>query len=168
MVRVAVLTALLIFLSSVSRAQEPARLALIIGNQDYSAKVGPLKNPRSDAALVEASLKQLSFKVTVLKDASYKAMDSALKRYVTEVRRAGRNALSFFYYSGHGVANPETQINYLIPVAGAVLADSTLPSWSGSRLERGPSTFADANLDRLVHNAYRLEVLMSRLAAVKA
>jgi hypothetical protein len=43
-------------------------------------------------------------------------MDSALKRHVTEVRRAGRNALSFFYYSGHGVANPETQINYLIPV----------------------------------------------------
>src|SRR5262245_61400042 len=28
----------------------------------------------------------------------------------------GANALSFFYYSGHGVANPETQINYLIPV----------------------------------------------------
>jgi uncharacterized caspase-like protein len=24
--------------------------------------------------------------------------------------------LSFFYYSGHGVANPETQINYLIPI----------------------------------------------------
>src|SRR5262245_14622829 len=42
-------------------------------------------------------------------------MDIALKRYVTEVRRAGRS-LSFFYYSGHGVANPETQINYLIPV----------------------------------------------------
>src|SRR5262245_6044275 len=28
----------------------------------------------------------------------------------------GANALSFFYYSGHGVANPETQLNYLIPV----------------------------------------------------
>jgi uncharacterized caspase-like protein len=68
------------------------------------------------AALIEAALKQLGFKVTVLKDASYKAMDNALKRYVTEVRRAGRNALSFDYYSGHGVANPETQINYLIPV----------------------------------------------------
>jgi Caspase domain len=45
----------------------------------------------------------------VLRDANYKAMDSTLKR-------AGRNALSFFYYSGHGVSNPETQINYLIPV----------------------------------------------------
>ena len=39
-----------------------------------------------------------------------------MKRYVTEVRRAGPNTLSFFYHSGHGVANPETQINYLIPV----------------------------------------------------
>jgi Caspase domain len=47
--------------------------------------------------------------VTVLKNAGYKAMDSALKRYVTDVRRAGRNALSFFYYSGHGVANPDEQ-----------------------------------------------------------
>jgi hypothetical protein len=43
-------------------------------------------------------------------------MDSALKRYVTEVRRAGQGTISFFYYSGHGVVNPETQINYLIPI----------------------------------------------------
>ena len=37
-------------------------------------------------------------------------------RYIAAGPRAGRNALSFFYYPGHGVANPETQINYLIPV----------------------------------------------------
>src|SRR5215510_16565713 len=106
----------LLVLPTTLQAQEPARWALVIGNQDYAAKVGALKNPHNDANLIEASLKQLGFKVTVLKDANYKMMDSALKRYVTEVRRAGRNALSFFYYSGHGVANPETQINYLIPV----------------------------------------------------
>lgn len=96
--------------------QQPARLALLIGNKGYTAKVGPLKNPHRDVDLVEASLKRLGFKVTVLKDATYKQMDTALKRYVTDVRRAGRGALSFFYYSGHGVANPETGINYLIPV----------------------------------------------------
>jgi hypothetical protein len=110
-----IVTVFLLFPTTL-QAQAPARLALVVGNQGYSAKVGPLKNPHNDVNLIEASLKQLGFKVTVLKDASYKAMDSALKRYVTEVRRAGRNALSFFYYSGHGVANPETQINYLIPV----------------------------------------------------
>lgn len=97
-------------------AQEPARLALLIGNQGYTQKVGPLKNPFNDVGLIETSLKQLGFKITLLKDANYKAMNSALKRYVTEVRRAGPGAISFFYYSGHGVANPETQINYLIPI----------------------------------------------------
>ena len=116
MVRIAVGLFFFALLSSVSQAQEGTRLALVIGNQGYSAKVGPLKNPHNDVHLIEASLKQLRFKVTVLKDASYRAMDSALKRYVTEVRRAGRGTIGFFYYSGHGVANPETQINYLIPV----------------------------------------------------
>jgi formylglycine-generating enzyme required for sulfatase activity len=99
-----------------SIAEEPVRLALLIGNKGYSQKVGPLKNPHNDVDLVATSLTKLGFKVTVLKDASYKAMDTALKRYVTDVRRAGRGAISFFYYSGHGVANPETQINYLIPI----------------------------------------------------
>jgi hypothetical protein len=116
MVRIAIGVLLFALLSSISKAQEGVRLALVIGNQGYSAKVGPLKNPHNDVDLIEASLKQLGFKATVLKDASYKAMDSALKRYVTEVRRAGRRSISFFYYSGHGVANPETQLNYLIPV----------------------------------------------------
>jgi uncharacterized caspase-like protein len=115
LVRAAVAIVLLILPTSIY-AQEAARLALLIGNQGYHAKVGPLKNPHNDVTLIEASLKQLGFKVTVLKDANYKALDIGLKRYVTEVRRAGRNAISFFYYSGHGAANPETQINYLIPV----------------------------------------------------
>ena len=75
-------------------AQEPARMALLIGNQNYNQKVGPLKNPRKDVDIIAASLTKLGFKVTVLKDADYKTMETALKRYVSEVRRAGRGALS--------------------------------------------------------------------------
>jgi hypothetical protein len=37
-------------------AQEPARLALLIGNQGYTTKVGPLKNPHNDVRLIEAAL----------------------------------------------------------------------------------------------------------------
>src|SRR5262245_5747321 len=107
---------LFLFLHSSGQAQEPGRMALLIGNKGYSAKVGALKHPHDDVELVAAALKRVGFKVTLIKDASYKEMDIALKRYVTEVRRAGRGALSFFYYSGHGVANPETQVNYLIPI----------------------------------------------------
>ena len=53
-------------------------------------------------------------------------MDSGLKKYVTELRRAGPATISFFYYSGHGVANPETQINYLIPIDVADTNDDKL------------------------------------------
>ena len=102
--------------TNAARAEDPKRLALLIGNQGYTEQVGRLKNPHNDVDLIEASLKRLNFKVTVLKDANYKTIDIELKRYVTAVRRAGTAAVSFFYYSGHGVANPETQMNYLIPV----------------------------------------------------
>src|SRR5208337_137253 len=109
-----------------SASAEPARLALLIGNQNYAPKVGPLQNPLQDVALVAASLQALGFKVTVLNDADYRAMDVALKRYATELRRAGPGALGFFYYSGHGAANADTQINYLIPVDVASAEDETV------------------------------------------
>src|SRR5262249_9355584 len=97
-------------------AHADGRLALLIGNQSYSDKIGPLKNPHNDIALVGAALEKLGFKVTSVKDASYKAIDTALKRHIQQVRRAGKDTISFVYYSGHGAADPDTQINYLIPV----------------------------------------------------
>ena len=111
-----IVAAMVLTASQAVHAQEPARLALLIGNQGYAAKVGALKNPHTDVALIEAALTKLGFKVAVLKDANHRAMDTAIKRHVREVNRAGAGALSFFYYSGHGVANPETKVNYLIPV----------------------------------------------------
>jgi uncharacterized caspase-like protein len=107
-------------------AQEPARLALLVGNGGYAPKVGQLKNPRNDVALIGRALKELGFKVTTLEDADYRSMDTAIKRYVAEVRNAGKGAISFFYYSGHGVANPDTQINYLIPVDVSDPSDASL------------------------------------------
>ena len=42
-------------------------------------------------------------------------MDIAIKRHAAEVRRVGPSAISFLYYSGHGIANPDTRQNYLVP-----------------------------------------------------
>jgi tetratricopeptide (TPR) repeat protein len=92
------------------------RIALLIGNQFYTEKVGPLKNPHSDVALLEAALKKVGFDVVVLRDTNYRSLDLAIKRHISKVRDAGRDAISFFYYSGHGASNPVTHINYLIPV----------------------------------------------------
>jgi uncharacterized caspase-like protein len=116
MVRAVIFLFLLALMPSAATAQAEKRIALLIGNQDYNANVGRLKNPHDDVALVGAALKELGFQVTILNDADYRAMDVAIKRFVTEVRAKGKGTISFFYYSGHGAANPETQINYLIPV----------------------------------------------------
>jgi uncharacterized caspase-like protein len=115
-----------LFTAPAARAQEGPRFALLIGNSNYTQKVGPLKNPRNDVALVGEALRNLGFTVTILQDADYRTMDTALKRYVADVRKAGKGAISFFYYSGHGVANPETQINYLVPVDLADPSDNAI------------------------------------------
>ena len=107
---------LLLLLVLASGAQAESRIALLIGNQAYNEKVGPLKNPHNDIALVGAALEKVGFKVARIRDAGYKATDTALKQHIREVRRAGKDTISFVYYSGHGAADPDTQINYLIPV----------------------------------------------------
>jgi uncharacterized caspase-like protein len=42
------------------------------------------------------------------------------------VRREGEGTISFVYYSGHGAADPDTKINYLIPIDVTSADDETL------------------------------------------
>src|SRR5262249_1148452 len=97
-------------------AHAEKRFALLIGNQNYNAKVGPLKNPLDDIALMGAALDKLGFMVTLIEDADYRTIDTAIKRPVAALRREVPGAIGFLYYSGHGAADPDTKINYLIPV----------------------------------------------------
>jgi hypothetical protein len=92
MLRAAVIVLLIALLPSHARAE--ARIALLVGNQGYSDKVGVLKNPHNDVRLLEAALKRLGFKVSVLMDAGYRDMDSAIKENVGTVRKAGPRTIS--------------------------------------------------------------------------
>jgi hypothetical protein len=128
MLRVVLVAVLFLLVPSVAQAQ--ARIALLIGNQGYNAKVGPLKNPHNDIALIGAALEKLGFKITLVKDADYRSIDAAIKRHVQNVRREGQGAISFVYYSGHGAADPDTKINYVIPVDVANADDEDLWNYS--------------------------------------
>src|SRR5215510_8636701 len=116
--------------ASVSAQQAQARLALLIGNQAYNGAVGPLKNPHNDIALIGGALEKLGFKATLVQDADYRAIDVAIKRHIQNVRREGPGTISFVYYSGHGAADPDTKINYLIPVDVANADDEELWNYS--------------------------------------
>ena len=53
------LAILLLLFVFVSGAHAESRIALLIGNQAYSGKVGPLKNPHNDIDLVGTALEKL-------------------------------------------------------------------------------------------------------------
>jgi hypothetical protein len=61
--RIQAVLVLLVLVLAPSAAKSEARFALLIGNQSYNAKVGPLKNPHNDIVLIGSKLETLGFKV---------------------------------------------------------------------------------------------------------
>ncbi len=124
MLRVAVLILALVLAHPVNAE----RYALLIGNQTYVQEVGPLQNPINDINLVARSLEQIGFKaqnIRRVENANRVKILSEVDSYVDRLSKAGTNAVGFFYYSGHGVANQRDKRNYLIPV-GVRALDATL------------------------------------------
>ena len=97
-------------------AAEPSRLALLIGNSQYTNGIAPLKNPPNDVALLKRALEGLHFQVEVVTDAGFAQIGRAVNGYVNRLNAAGPGAIGFFYYSGHGAQNEDNHTNYLIPV----------------------------------------------------
>jgi Caspase domain len=115
MVRVAVVLILLTLVPSTAHAE--ARIALLIGNQSYDTSVGVLKNPHNDIAVVGDALARQGFDVLPpIRDAKRTAILGAIRDLVRKLNAAGAGAIGFIYYFGHGAAEKDTNINYLIPV----------------------------------------------------
>ena len=101
-------TALLI-LSLCCFGQGESRLALVIGNSDYS--ITPLQNPVNDARLVAKTLQELGFKVLVHENLETRREFANAIRVFGEMR--SNYDVGFVYYAGHGMqVNAE---NYLLP-----------------------------------------------------
>jgi Caspase domain/VHL beta domain len=112
MFRAAVIVLWFVVLPTIAWA-EP-RIALLIGNQAYTTEIGRLSNPHNDIALLERTLRGLGFEVTMVRDAGLATLHQSINAYVRRIQAAGPNAVGFFYYSGHGASDDNT--NYLIPV----------------------------------------------------
>jgi len=112
---VRVFVAIVLFLlPTAAIAQTEKRVALLIGNQGYGSEIGRLSNPHNDIALLERALKGLAFEVTTVRDAGLGGLHQVVNAYARQAQAAGRNAVGFFYYSGHGAA--DAGVNYLIPI----------------------------------------------------
>src|SRR5262245_4586348 len=112
-----VVAIVLLLLPTAVFAQAEKRIALLIGNRAYDASVGALKNPHNDIAVVGEALAKQGFEVLPpIKDARRSAILGGVRELARRLNTAGAGAIGFLYYSGHGAAEKDTNINYLIPV----------------------------------------------------
>lgn len=99
------------------------KVALIIGNEDYSKAYNPESNvdyAASDARVfAEYTKKVLGMEdkyVLLSTDATYMVMKSQVQRAIDIAKVMGPSAEIIFYYAGHGFPDQTTKIPYLIPV----------------------------------------------------
>ncbi len=85
------------------------RLALVIGNRDYTRK--PLSNPINDASDLAKALKQVGFEATLATNVDRVAFEQTVRDFANVVRPGD---VALFYFSGHGM-EVDGQ-NYLLPV----------------------------------------------------
>lgn len=91
-------------------ADDPSRVALVIGNDAYPQS--PLANAINDARAVADLLRTAGFRVDLRTDVSRNAVAEAVQAFGKAITRT-EVILGFFYYAGHGI-----QIdwrNYLVP-----------------------------------------------------
>ena len=116
---VSVVMAINIVVAGATDQADAKRIALLIGNDKYTASVGTLKNPSNDVNLIAAALNAIGFarkNIHVVIDADRIATLKAVDDYIAKVAAAGPDAIAFFYYSGHGAASKRDKRNYVIPI----------------------------------------------------
>ena len=96
------------------------RVALVVGNGSYGKGIGSLSNPPNDARLMADTLRQVGFDVIERVDIDQKGFKRAIKEFGDRLAGAGKDAVGFFFYAGHGIQVGGN--NYMIPV-GVEISD---------------------------------------------
>lgn len=94
-------------------ATADARLALVIGNGGYK-HLSVLRNAVNDAELMAATLRDLGFEVTLVKNADSQQMENAVYEFGERLVDKQRGEAALFFYSGHGLQDDRGSL--LLPV----------------------------------------------------
>src|SRR5687768_3892369 len=120
-----ILAALCIWSLGAAHAWAEPRVALVIGNSAYDARMGYLDNPVNDAAVIAATLRRAGFDVDQAVDLDRQGMEKAIARLGERVERAGPSTTALFFYAGHGLQY--YGINYLVPIGAPIRVQDDIP-----------------------------------------
>ncbi len=96
-------------LATLNASSQGRRLALVIGNDDYT-NLEKLRKAASDSRAIADALVDLGFEVTALQNVGRNQFDDALDTFYDKL---GDGDIAFFFYAGHGVQ--AGSVNYLLP-----------------------------------------------------
>ena len=100
------------------------RIALVIGNSDYSKPEMKLKNPKNDAQDIAKKLEKLGFHVILKLDATLSEMNAALAEFE---QQAVEYDMALFYFAGHGIQSKGE--NFLLPTNIDYLTEGNLSTF---------------------------------------
>lgn len=101
-----------------SQAQE-RRLALVIGNGDYSND--QLANPENDAKSMELALEDIGFEVYKYENLNRVELAKAIDQFGNKLSEYD---VGLFFYAGHGIQSKG--FNYLVPVDASLKTESDI------------------------------------------
>ena len=102
-------------------ADDPSRVALVVGNDEYSRS--PLLNAVNDARAVADLLRTAGFRVDLRTDTSRDTLTKSVEAFGAAIAQS-QAKLAVFYYAGHG-AQLDWR-NYLVPVDANVTSAKEL------------------------------------------
>ena len=135
--------ALVAFDSSLHTAHAGDRIALVIGNGDYTY-AEPLDQAKSDMAMMADTLRSLDFDVEALSDLGQSAMQDHIEAFAERIDMAGDDTIGLLFYAGHGFQLEGS--NYLLPVDAEIRGLGDVEA-SAINLDLTLAEIAFANID---------------------
>src|SRR5216683_2065329 len=115
---------LLVNLASASAQAAEKRIALVVGNANYSS--GTLPTPANDAGLIAQTLQAAGFDVVGVRDLDQDSLRRTFRDFIAKVSAAGPDTVSFIYLSGYGLQLEGE--NYFVPTDANIARDVNVSS----------------------------------------
>src|SRR6267378_1009447 len=100
------------------------RIALVVGNANYSS--GTLPTPANDAGLIAQTLQAAGFDVVGVRDLDQDSLRRTFRDFIAKVSAAGPDTVSFIYLSGYGLQLEGE--NYFVPTDANIARDANVSS----------------------------------------